>query len=129
MPSQKAPQAGGSGPNREELLQMAIEAARNGQKDGARMMFRQVLEQDKRNERAMMWLAKLADTRAEREQWLRNTLQANPENLQARHSLERMQYKHAAGTNRMLVIFGALVAVLAVVLIVVLLLVFTGALG
>jgi thioredoxin-like negative regulator of GroEL len=129
MPSKIQPKDGGKLPNREELLQMAISAAKNGQEEGARMMFRQILDQDKRNERAMMWLAQLAENPAEREQWLKNALQVNPENVKARRILDQMQYKSAAGTNRVLVIFGAVVAVLAVVLVVVLLLVFSGAIG
>ena len=46
---------GNQQPNREQLLQMAINSAKSGNRDGARMMLRQVLSEDKRNERAMMW--------------------------------------------------------------------------
>jgi hypothetical protein len=41
-------------PNREELLQLAITTARGGNVRPARLMFEQVLRQDKDNERAMM---------------------------------------------------------------------------
>ena len=56
------------GPNREELLQLAIRAAKEGNVDSARMMFDQILAQDKKNERAMMWMAKLAEKKSERKQ-------------------------------------------------------------
>jgi Tfp pilus assembly protein PilF len=112
-------------PNREELLQLAIQAAKNNQKEGARVMFRQVLEQDKRNERAMMWMAQLAESPAEREQWLRNALQVNPNNRVARETLQRAHYRKAASSNRTLIIFGVIAAVLVVVLIVVVFLILT----
>ena len=107
-------------PNREELLQMAENAARSGQKDGARLMFRRILDQDKRNERAIMWLAKLAKTPKERKQWLTRALSINPDNKAAKTALERMNYKRAARENRTLVIFGAAVAVLVIVMVIVL---------
>jgi Tfp pilus assembly protein PilF len=117
------------GPNREELLQMAIQAAKTGQKDGARMMFRQVLEADRRNERAMMWLAKLADNKEERVQWLQKALEVNPENTAARQTLNAIKYKRAASEGRTLFLFGVIVAILVVVLLVFVLLLATGAVG
>ena len=117
------------GPNREELLQMAIQAAKTGQKDGARMMFRQVLEADRRNERAMMWLAKLADNKEERVQWLQKALEVNPENTAARQTLNTIKYKRAASEGRTLFLFGVIVAILVVVLLVFVLLLATGAVG
>jgi cytochrome c-type biogenesis protein CcmH/NrfG len=109
-------------PNREELLDMAENAARKGQKDGARVMFRQVLNQDKRNERAMMWLARLAKTQDERRQWLQRVLTVNPNNDAARAALEKIQYAQRASDNRTLVTFGvvavALIAVTALIFIV-----------
>lgn len=116
-------------PNREELLQMAIDAAKAGQKEGARIMFRQILAEDKRNERAMMWMAKLADSKTERTQWLQKVLTINPDNTIARQSLDRIRYTGAASENRTLIIFGVVAAVLVVVLLVVFLLLATGALG
>ena len=44
-------------PNREQLLQMAVTTAKAGNRDGARVMLRQVLSEDRRNERAMLWMA------------------------------------------------------------------------
>ena len=59
--------SGRHSPNREELLQLAISAAQAGNTESARVMFMQVLDQDRHNERALMWMAKLSTTRAERQ--------------------------------------------------------------
>ncbi|MCA9902602.1 MAG: hypothetical protein KC547_01995 [Anaerolineae bacterium] len=111
-------------PNREELLQMAIEAARAGQKDGARVIFRQILEQDKRNQRAMMWMAKLADSKEERIRWLEMVVSTNPDNITARKELNRIRYTRAARENRTLVIFGVIAVVLILVFIIAMVLLF-----
>jgi len=111
-------------PNREELLQMAIEAARAGQKDGARVIFRQILEQDKRNQRAMMWMAKLSESKAERVHWLEMVVNAYPENANARKELNRIQYRRAARENRTLVIFGIIAVVLIVAFVIAIALLF-----
>lgn len=101
-------------PNREELLQMAIRAAQAGNTTAARVMFRKVLSEDKTNERAMMWMAKLADTKTERKQWLSRALTVNPNNEVARETLKRMNYKRSARENRTLLIFGVVAGVLIV---------------
>ncbi|MCL4251111.1 MAG: hypothetical protein KJ065_23380 [Anaerolineae bacterium] len=111
-------------PNREELLQMAIEAARAGQKDGARVIFRQILNQDRRNQRAMMWMAKLADSKEERIRWLEMAVSTNPDNVQARKELNRIRYTRAARENRTLVIFGVIAVVLILVFIIAMVLLF-----
>ena len=105
-------------PNREELLQMAINAARAGNKKPTRLMFEQVLKQDKNNERAMMWLAKIADTKAERREWLERVVRVNPNNDQARDALKSMAYRKSAKDNRVLLIFGVVAVVLIVLAVV-----------
>jgi Tfp pilus assembly protein PilF len=109
-------------PNREELLQMGIRAARAGNQDAARIAFQQVLGQDKRNERAMMWMAKLAEKPAERRKWLERVLDVNPDNDAAREAIQRMAYKTSARENRVLLMFGMVVGVLIVLALVVILL-------
>lgn len=109
--------------NNEELLQMAIKAAKSGQKDGARVMLRQVWSRNKRDERAMIWLAKVANTPEERREWLNRVLQVNPENETAKKALAQMKRQDAATDNRLLVVFGA-VAVVMVVLVVAVLILF-----
>jgi Tfp pilus assembly protein PilF len=108
-------------PNREELLQLAITAARAGNNKPARLMFEQVLKQDKNNERAMMWLAKIAETKAERREWLTRVLNVNPNNDTARDALKRMAYKRSARDNRVLLTFGVLAGVLIVLAVVIVL--------
>lgn len=114
-------------PNREELLQMAINAARAGNKKPARLMFEQVLKQDKNNERAMMWMAKIADTKAERREWLQRVVNVNPNNDQARDALKSMAYKKSARDNRVLLIFGVVAAVLIILAVVIVIAIASGA--
>lgn len=111
-------------PNREQLLQMAITTAKAGNKDGARVMLRQILSEDRRNERAMLWMAYVARTSKERRQWLERVIDLNPDNDQAKSQLKRMNYQVSAQQNRVLLIFGVVVGVLFVLLLVVLAAVF-----
>ncbi|MFN8373029.1 MAG: hypothetical protein U0694_09150 [Anaerolineae bacterium] len=112
MASYNAKETESNQPNREELLQMAINAAKNGQREGARVMFRQILTQDKKNERAMMWMAKLAATKKERVQWLNRAIAVNPNNSTARDALAQMDYKEKAASNRILLFGGVILAVI-----------------
>lgn len=105
-------------PNREELLQLAIRTAKSGNKEGARVMLRQVLSEDRYNERAMMWMAKIASTKSERRQWLERALEVNPNNDQAKAALKKMVYKTSARENRTLLIYGMVAGVLIVLLVV-----------
>jgi hypothetical protein len=107
-------------PNREQLLQMAISTAKAGNRDGARVMLRQVLSEDRRNERAMLWMAATARSNQERRQWLERVLDINPDNEQAKTQLKRMNYRASAQQNRVLLVFGVVVGVLFVLLLVVL---------
>jgi hypothetical protein len=108
-------------PNREELLQLAIKTAQGGNTRPARLMFEQVLRQDKDNERAMMWLAQLAENKTERREWLKRVLNVNPNNETARDALKKMAYRRSAKDNRVLLVFGVLAAVLIVLAVVVVL--------
>lgn len=96
-------------PNREELLGMAIQSARQGNKQGARVMLRQVLDEDPKNERAMLWMAKTANSQTERQQWLEHVLEVNPDNATARQALDQMTYSKEAAENRKLFVFGSAV--------------------
>jgi hypothetical protein len=101
-------------PNREELLQLAIASAKQGNTEGARTLFERVLNEDQRNERALMWMAKLADSKSERIKWLNLVLKVNPDNEQAKEALRSFQYKRSAKENRTVLIFGMIVGVLIV---------------
>ena len=106
-------------PNREQLLQMAVTTAKAGNRDGARVMLRQVLSEDRRNERAMLWMAKMARSSKERRQWLKRVLDVNPDNEVARKQIKRMDYQTSAQQNRILLVFGVVAGVLFVLLLVV----------
>jgi thioredoxin-like negative regulator of GroEL len=108
-------------PNREELLQMAIRAAKAGNREGARVMLRKVLSEDRRNERAMLWMAKIATNKTERRQWLNRILVVNPNQQSAKDALRRMDYKSSARDNRVLIVFGVVALVMIVVAIVIVL--------
>ena len=97
-------------PNREELLAMAIQSARQGNKQGARVMLRQVLAQDHKNERAMLWMAKTSNSVTERTQWLERVLEVNPENPTAQKVLSNMAHNKEAAESRKLFWFGGIVA-------------------
>lgn len=113
-------EGGGAVPNREQLLNLAITTAKSGNKEAARVMFMQVLSQDSRNERAMLWLASIARSRDERKEWLQRVLDVNPNQDYARDTLKKMQYSKSARDNRVLIIFGVVVGVLIIVAAVVL---------
>ncbi|MBC7811325.1 MAG: hypothetical protein H7175_09265 [Burkholderiales bacterium] len=117
---------GGAQPNREELLKLGIRSAKAGNSEPARMMFRRVLAEDSRNERALMWMANLAETRTERIQWLNQVLEINPDNTTAKDTLRKMAYKKSQKQNRVLLVFGVVVVVLFVLGIAVVVLVLTG---
>jgi len=105
---------GSQTPNREQLLQMAVNSAKSGNREGARVMLRQILNEDRRNERAMLWMARIARSASERRQWLERVLDVNPENQQAQTQLRKMKYRSSAQQNRTLLIFGVVVGVLVV---------------
>ncbi len=115
-------------PNNDQLIQMAQQAAKAGNKDSARMMFEQVYKQDKRSERAMLGLAQVARTPEERRKWLKRVLKQNPNNETAKKALDKLQYRTAANENRTLLIWGGVALVLAVIVFAVLFLVLSGAL-
>lgn len=108
-------QRASNSPNREELLQLAIRAAQAGNKESARVMFLQVLSEDRDNERALMWMAKLATSRTERRQWLERVLQVNPLQQSAKDALRRMDYKSSARDNRVLLFYGVIAVLLIVI--------------
>lgn len=112
-------------PDREQLLKMAMTAAKQGNKQAARMMFQQVLAGDSRNERALMWMAQLAGTKDERIQWLNRVVAANPLNEQANAALHKMQYSSKAKDNRVILIFGVVAGVLFVLALVVVIILVT----
>lgn len=109
----------------EQLMQMATRAAQEGNKDGARVMFRQVYDRDNRNDRAMFWLAKLSKNPRERQDWLRKVLKVNPNHEGAQAAMKKLQYRNASNENRTLLI-GVVVVVVLIILAVAIFLLLSG---
>jgi hypothetical protein len=79
--------------NTNDLLKQGIVALKAGQKAEARRLLKQVVQQDKDNETAWLWLSGTMDTDHERIRCLRETLRINPNNEQARRGLEKLESK------------------------------------
>lgn len=91
-----------SGPNKEELYKLAVQTARNGQRQPARVMFQQVLQQDKRDVRVLLWLARLSEEEEDRVNWLNRVLQVDPENEIALKALNKHETRDQGRRNRFL---------------------------
>jgi hypothetical protein len=122
--------------NIEALLNRGIEAARSGNRQAARTLLEQVVEQDAENERAWFWMASVVDSDEERTLCLRTVLKINPDNQKARAALDKIEQRQnvraaakavedeevAPGVARSqltLLIAGALVIIVVVALFVV----------
>ena len=106
--------------NNQDLIRLATRAARNGNKEGARMMLRQVYERDRHNEQAMLWLAKIARDNAEREQWLSRILESNPGNVTAQKALEQVLNSREDRNNRAVILYGVVTVVMLALVVLVL---------
>jgi hypothetical protein len=74
----------------ERNLRDGIDAARRGDKLTARRLLQAVLQQDRTNETALMWMASVVDTAPEKRAYLEQVLRINPANDRARQALEKM---------------------------------------
>jgi hypothetical protein len=92
--------------NREELYNLAVETAEKGNKQSARVMFRKILGEDKRNTRAMLWLAKIAGSEKERVMWLNKILDVNPSHEGALTALNKMKRRGVVERNQLLLRIG-----------------------
>ncbi len=81
------------------LLRQGILAARQGEKDDARRLLRQVIELDQYNERAWFWLASVAETDEERHTALSNVVLINPHNTRAQELLDKLEHTEAVGAG------------------------------
>ncbi len=72
------------------FLQKGIETARTGDKETARNLLEQVVEQDQHNEKAWFWLAAVVDDNEEKRICLNNVLTINPQNTRAQRLLEQL---------------------------------------
>lgn len=78
-------------PDPDEMIEVGIQAAKLGNRETARAIFQQVLDTDRRNERALLWMASVAPTMEERQRYLRAVLKVNAKNRVAREQLARLQ--------------------------------------
>ena len=117
--------ASGTGPTLEQLLQMGITAAKEGNKDGARQLLKQVVKKDSSNDRAWLWLAKVAEGNQQRRQYLDKALKANPNNKAAKQALEQISATRSSNEQHtlmmgLLVVLGVSVIAALVIMIVLL---------
>ncbi len=114
--------------NLESLMQLGINAARNGNKEAAKGIFNQVLNADRRNERAWLWLAAVEEDQTQRRRILQTVLSINPSNQKAQELLNAMD-RAIELSERASMRFGFLVigsVVVLIVVIIVLVLIITG---
>jgi hypothetical protein len=79
-----------------EVLQIAIQAAREGRKAEARDLLIKIVEGDPQNEVAWMWLSGLVDSLEDRIIACENVLTINPANEKIRAYLEKLQHRQKA---------------------------------
>lgn len=89
-------------PNLEQLMQLGIQAARRGNKQNARVIFQQILDADKQNERAWLWMAAVAETPEDRLRFLNTVLRINPYHATALRELDKIKRKQVSRTTRTL---------------------------
>jgi hypothetical protein len=101
--------------NLEDLVQMGIRTAKTNPQ-GAKVMFQQVLGKDRRNERALLWMAYLTRDQAEQRRYLLQVLKVNPKNATAKKALRKMANQEKARANRTL--FYGVVAIFLLLLLI-----------
>jgi len=114
------PETSEAATNLEQLLQMGIRTAKEGNPQAAKLMFERVLATNNQDERAWLWLASIAKTEnndEEQQRYLETVLRINPKNAVAQKALAVIEQTRAKGQSRSLT-FGLFVVVLLVVLVV-----------
>src|SRR5579859_2824680 len=114
------PETSEAATNLEQLLQMGIRTAKEGNPQAAKLMFERVLATNNQDERAWLWLASIAKTENNDEgqqRYLETVLRINPKNAVAQKALAVIEQTRAKGQSRSLT-FGLFVVVLLVVLVV-----------
>ncbi|RRR72751.1 MAG: hypothetical protein EI684_09775 [Candidatus Viridilinea halotolerans] len=74
----------------DSILQLGIEAAREGKKDEARQLFRLLTQQDPTNAQGWLWLAGVAENREERQHALERVVVLEPSNEMAVKGLQAL---------------------------------------
>ena len=86
-------------PNLDDLLRLGIQTAKAGNKDNARVIFQKVLDADKRNVPAWLWMAALADDNMKRRAYLETVLKIDPNNPTAKKQLASLDQAITRGEN------------------------------
>ncbi len=79
--------SGEKAPNIDDLMRLGVRTAKAGNRDNARVIFQQVLDNDKRNIAAWLWMAVLAEDEIDRRRYLETVLKLDPGNATARKQL------------------------------------------
>ena len=74
----------------DQILQLGIEEARNGNREAARNLFELLTRQEPDNAQAWLWLAGVADGPDQRREALQRVMALEPENEMARKGLQAM---------------------------------------
>lgn len=80
----------------DSILQLGIEAARDGNKEEARDLFRLLTSEDPNNVQGWLWLAGVAESLPERRTALERTLELDPNNDMARKSMQALEREESA---------------------------------
>jgi hypothetical protein len=99
----------------EQLLRMGIDTAKQGNREGAKVILRQVLQKDRRSDVAWMWLAYVESDPIQRRRFLENAVRINPDNSAARRALNKMNTRKSASQNKTM-LYGAIVVAVMVIL-------------
>jgi tetratricopeptide (TPR) repeat protein len=83
----------------DELLQEGIAAAKSGQRERAYDLLMQVVEEEKENVLAWLWLSGVADSLDDREICLENVLALDPTNAAARKGLAQVREQKKAAAS------------------------------
>lgn len=75
----------------DSILQLGIEAAREGNKEEARNLFRLLTSEDSTNVQVWLWLAGVSESAEERQAALERVLELDPQNEMAKKSLAALQ--------------------------------------
>jgi lipopolysaccharide biosynthesis regulator YciM len=103
--------------NADVMLNLVADAVQKKQMEPARMMLQQILQQDPRNIRAMMWMAKIASSNQERNEWLQRILKIEPRNRMALQALKKAANANLIQRNRWLLRAGVAAYVVIVTII------------
>lgn len=84
----------------QDKLRLGIEAAREGDKETARDLLSQVVEEDETNVQAWMWLSRIVDDIDEKRIYLTTILQLDPGNDYAQNALDKLEARAEGKKNK-----------------------------